>query len=596
MAIPEDETSQLRKYTLAKQEVATAIRAIAKFFQAQNRPDTAEQCQELLVKLAEDRFNLAVVGQFKRGKSSLMNAVIGRDLLPTGLLPLTSAITALSYGPQERVILRRRGWALEQEIPLSELANYVTEQGNPGNEKGLLEARVELPVRFLRRGLHFVDTPGVGSARHENSLTTYAFLPEADAVIFVTSVEAPLSETEESFLRDIRQYVRKLFVVVNKMDLLASGERNQVMGYIHAGVERALGADHVRLHPLSARQALAAKLNADHAGVRQSGLEELEVELASFLADEKSQVFLTATLDRALRILEEAGPNEPSDRSPSADGSSTGEGNPLDSLRRTVISLRAGLLSGEFSAAAPPGNEVGAANGKLLEQAEASRLSQRRLKNRPAPLRSATCPICEAQGQALFDFFVDTQYALSRAEAARRAFAQERGFCRVHTWQFQQIAAPQTISEGYASLIEAAATELRELAGQPAEGIAARIDTSLRSPCTACQVMHDTESAQIGQFLAQIATRAGQELYARSPGLCLPHLRMVLAASPPREVAEYLIQEQVRRLEDVSEDMRSYVLKRDALRRGLQNRDEEVAWRRALVQLAGEQNVCASSR
>lgn len=199
------EIDQLRNYTLAKQEIGTLVRSVKQFFQTQEQRDKAEQCQEILVHLAEDRFNLTVVGQFKRGKSSLMNAIMGRDLLPTGLLPLTSAITTLCYGPSERVVLRRKGWALQPEIPLSELPQYVTERGNPGNEKGLLEARVELPVPFLRRGLHFVDTPGVGSAKLENTQTTYEFLPQADAVIFVTSVEAPLSEAEEVFLRDVRQ-------------------------------------------------------------------------------------------------------------------------------------------------------------------------------------------------------------------------------------------------------------------------------------------------------------------------------------------------------------------------------------------------------
>ena len=91
--------------------------------------------------------------------------MIGQDVLPTGLLPLTSAITTLCYGPQPRAVLRRKGWTLTQEIPLEQLAEYVTERGNPGNEKGLIEARVELPERFLRRGLYFIDTPGIGSAR-----------------------------------------------------------------------------------------------------------------------------------------------------------------------------------------------------------------------------------------------------------------------------------------------------------------------------------------------------------------------------------------------------------------------------------------------
>lgn len=284
-AMSEQGEDALRRFVLAKQAVAAAVRRAKQWLEASGQEAQAQLAQNLLVKLAEDRFSLAVVGQFKRGKSSLMNAVIGRDLLPTGLLPLTSAITTLCCGPRERVFLIRKGWVFEHEIPLSELAEYVTESGNPGNERGLLEARVELPVPFLRRGLHFVDTPGIGSVRQENTATTYAFLPEADAVVFVTSVEAPVSEAEERFLHDIRQHAHKLFVVVNKIDLLSQSERDQVLDYIRDSIAPALGVPNARIYPLSARQGLEAKLHGDGKGVAQSGMEELETALAAFLAD-----------------------------------------------------------------------------------------------------------------------------------------------------------------------------------------------------------------------------------------------------------------------------------------------------------------------
>ena len=177
--MPTEDSHSLRQYTLAKQDLAAAIHDLQQFFHVHRIADGEERCQALLVKLAEDRFNLAVLGQFKRGKSSLMNAIIGRDLLPTGVLPLTSVVTTLCYGPIERLLITRRDWTLTQELPLADLSDYVTERGNPGNEKGVLTAQVEVPVSFLRRGLHFIDTPGVGLASAANTATTYAFLPEA---------------------------------------------------------------------------------------------------------------------------------------------------------------------------------------------------------------------------------------------------------------------------------------------------------------------------------------------------------------------------------------------------------------------------------
>jgi hypothetical protein len=193
-----------------------------------------------------------------------------------------------------------------QDLGYRPLADYVTERGNPGNTKGVLTAQVEVPIPFLRRGLHFIDTPGVGSASAANTATTYAFLPEADAVVFVTSVDAPLSETEESFLRDISQHAHKLFFVVNKIDLLGEAERSEVLGFIQTRLERIIGSDDFHLYPVSARDALQAKVAADSPQLERSGLVIFEDALADFLAGEKSQVFLLTLIDRALKLMAEA--------------------------------------------------------------------------------------------------------------------------------------------------------------------------------------------------------------------------------------------------------------------------------------------------
>ena len=97
-----DQWADLKTYTKAKQIVARQLRSLSNFLHKHGNEQGFEQCRELMVKLAEDRFTLAVVGQFKRGKSSLMNAIVGREILPTGILPVTSAVTILRFGPRER--------------------------------------------------------------------------------------------------------------------------------------------------------------------------------------------------------------------------------------------------------------------------------------------------------------------------------------------------------------------------------------------------------------------------------------------------------------------------------------------------------------
>ena len=161
----------LREYEQHKFAIAELLRsALARA--PEQTADLRQRVQPLFARLAEDRFNLVVVGRFNRGKTSLMNAILGVDRLPTGVVPLTSVITTVGYGSKERVVLKFRSRALDMEIPIEDLPQHVTQQGNPGNVRGIVRAEIELPSEILRRGFYFVDTPGLGSVIAENTLTT----------------------------------------------------------------------------------------------------------------------------------------------------------------------------------------------------------------------------------------------------------------------------------------------------------------------------------------------------------------------------------------------------------------------------------------
>ena len=296
---------KLCAYTQAKLALAGQLRVVREALTALGREDAERRCGKLLEKLAEDRFTLAVLGQFKRGKSSLMNGIIGRELLPTGVLPLTSAITVLKYGPAERLVVRRGDSIFPEEHPVSALAEYVTEKGNPGNRKQVKTATVKLPAPFLRRGIEFVDTPGVGSAITANTATTYGFLPECDAVLFVTSVDTPMTSLELSFLKEIREYVDKIFFVVNKTDLVAEDERSDVLEFVVKAIRSEVECEAVKVFPVSARLGLAARISGNTALYEQSGLKRLEEALASFLSEEKSAAFLAAVAEKVLRVLDD---------------------------------------------------------------------------------------------------------------------------------------------------------------------------------------------------------------------------------------------------------------------------------------------------
>lgn len=289
-------------YRQRKLELATLIQTLMTIASERHDEDKKTALRELLARLAEDRFQLAVVGQFSRGKSTLMNAVLGAPYLPTGALPMTSVVTRVRYGSRPRALVQRGGRSLPIETPLGELARFVAQSSQEREEQRVVSAEVEVPAEILRLGFVFIDTPGIGSAIAVNTATTESFLSEADAVIFVTSVDSPLGEAELDFLSKVRKHVGRLFLVLNKLDLVSAPEAESVIRYVLEQLDGGAGEES-RVFATSARLALEARIARDSGGLARSGLPELERALLSFLTREKLRVFLLQVAGHAERLL-----------------------------------------------------------------------------------------------------------------------------------------------------------------------------------------------------------------------------------------------------------------------------------------------------
>jgi ribosome biogenesis GTPase A len=293
----------LTEYGQRKLQLAELIRGVMSVAAERRDDEKRAEAQQLLARLAEDRFQLAVVGQFSRGKSTLMNAILGHPYLPTGALPMTSVVTSVRYGSRPRAFVQRAGSTFPIETPLDDLVRFVAQASHEREQLRVVSAEVEVPAEILRLGFWFVDTPGVGSAVAANTATTESFLPEADAVIFVTSFDAPLSEAEVGFLAKVRHHVEKLFLVVNKRDLVSVAEAESVLRYVRERLATDGGDPEPRVFATSARRALEARMSGDHAGLATSGLPELERPLVRFLTTEKSRVFLLQVSGRTERLI-----------------------------------------------------------------------------------------------------------------------------------------------------------------------------------------------------------------------------------------------------------------------------------------------------
>ena len=270
----------------AKQPLLNALQGLSALMHEAGDVQGADQALELARKLSEDRFQVVVMGEFKRGKSSLINALLGQPLLPVAAVPLTSVVTVVRQGAATRAFVEFQG-GHRRETAVGSIVEFVSEERNPKNEKRVERVVVETSADFLADGTILVDTPGAGSVYRHNTEVAQKYMPEADAVILVLSVDPPISQTEVEFLHSVRRWVKKLFIVQNKIDYLEPADLKASLAFTGKVLAEALGQSEATLIPISAKQALQARQNGDPALLSASGLEQLENRLRSFLAAEK---------------------------------------------------------------------------------------------------------------------------------------------------------------------------------------------------------------------------------------------------------------------------------------------------------------------
>jgi len=265
-----------------------------------------EKLDKIAKNIETGSFTLAVAGQFKRGKTTLINAILGQRLLPTAVLPLTSIITIIRYGPKPRfLVIFQDGKQIE--IKKEEIEEYVTEKLNPNNVKSVQRVEIETPSAFLKHGVVLVDTPGIGSVYRHNTDVAYRFLPDADAIIFVLSSDPPISDAECQFLQESSKYASKFFFVLNKIDYLNESEIIELSEFNKRIIASKMGIEpsKIRLFPLSAKNALESKLLGEKHTSKDWGIVNFERMLEEFIVSQKGAFVLAVSESRIRHITEE---------------------------------------------------------------------------------------------------------------------------------------------------------------------------------------------------------------------------------------------------------------------------------------------------
>lgn len=294
-----EEKDAVRGYAELKEELLDFIKGLAKVEAVRGCP-----CEELRDKLESNTFNLVVLGQFKRGKTSLINALLGMDILPVAVVPLTSVATILTYGEALMVRVHFNDGRVSEVKPES-LFEYVTEKANPRNEKDVSQVVVTYPSDYLKDGVRIIDTPGVGSVYQHNTDVAYQYLPKSDAALFLLSVDQPLSQAELDFLKDVKQYADKIFFLLNKVDFFSEGDIKESLGFSGGILRDVMGAD-VKIYPISAKLALEGKTAGSGEQLEKSGLPAFSGMLNRFLVEEKGNVLIASITNNLLRIISQA--------------------------------------------------------------------------------------------------------------------------------------------------------------------------------------------------------------------------------------------------------------------------------------------------
>jgi predicted GTPase len=275
---------------------ASRLLRLADLAQELGAEPIADEARELAARISEGRFYVACVGQFKRGKSTLLNALVGHEVVPTGYVPVTAVPTVIRFGEalHARIRMGDGSW---RDVAMSDLKEYVTEELNPENRKHVDGAEVFVPSALLSSGMCFVDTPGLGSVFTGNTATTQAFIPHIDAALVVVGADPPIAGEELALVEAVGKQVQDLILVINKSDRTSDPERAAAAKFTRDVLEK-------RLHrPMGDVFEVSASERMENRGpLRDWGKLLASLHL---LVDDSGRNLVRAACDRGIQRLSE---------------------------------------------------------------------------------------------------------------------------------------------------------------------------------------------------------------------------------------------------------------------------------------------------
>ena len=274
-----------------KKQIANILNELVGNKKLRKHDKIFQGCLELQRDMAGDFYTVVVLGEFKRGKSTLVNALLGTNLLPMNVLPETATINAIMYEEKPRLcVVQRDGTHIQGDVSREFLQQYsAREEENAADNVSYI--KIGYPCDMLKDRVVLVDTPGVSDINEQRSEVTYRFLPKANAVIFVLDANSPLKKTEKEFIEEklLPLGINNILFVLNKYDAVDEEEEEDFLPTVRNRLFK-MDEENARLRdisiiPFSAKWALDGLEKGNDKMVRLSGLPQMKEKLASMLME-----------------------------------------------------------------------------------------------------------------------------------------------------------------------------------------------------------------------------------------------------------------------------------------------------------------------
>jgi GTP-binding protein EngB required for normal cell division len=297
----------MKDYQQLKSAILKLFKEAVSLAEARNDITSSEYLKSSGIRLRAEKLLVVVCGEFKQGKSSLINAFLNeQNLFPVDVDITTNLVSTIAYGEPEEITVYIGDVGKEkiEKLQRNQIPNYVTEKNNKNNSLKARLLSIESPNDVLRSGLVLVDTPGVGGLNASHTDMTYAFIPNADVVLFVSDAYEPLSNPELDFIKIISNHCSNIIFVLTKID--NSDDYHSVESNNRQKLSNILGVEkqNVNIVPVSSQTKLTYLETHDPEDLEDSNFLNLENELWKLLNEGRGYIFLMAALGHLNSALE----------------------------------------------------------------------------------------------------------------------------------------------------------------------------------------------------------------------------------------------------------------------------------------------------